>query len=176
MAAFTLPCSGLTCSLSFGLPVGETAQLSCTSVPNSHRQLCSPETQLSISPNRWVTGITRLRFLSKASLCCIVQTPTLTCAWKHRETNFYTVFIRDTTSNWLEFFLVLKRAEWEVADWSTDLNLKGCAVIGRGESGQPCYTTPLSIHIMMAAGECIQSDALNVDTLKGAMCNIRSEF
>lgn len=66
----------------------------------------------------------------------------------------------------LEFFLVLKRGEWEVADWSTDLNLKGCAVIGRGESGQLCYTSPLSIHNMTAAGECIQSEALNVDTLK----------
>lgn len=61
-------------------------------------------------------------------------------------------------------FHVLRREEWEVAAWSTDLNLKGCAVIDRGESGQLCYTCPLSIHGMTAAGLCIQSEALNVDT------------
>ncbi len=98
----------LTCSFSFGLTVGETAPLSHTSVPNSHCQTDSSETQLSISPNRWVTGITRLRFLSKALLCCIVKTPTLTCAWKHGATNFYTLFIRDATSNWQGVFPAIK--------------------------------------------------------------------
>lgn len=158
----------------FGLPVRQTAQLSHTSVPNSHSRTHTPGTQLSIPPNRLVTGITRLMFPSKALLCCIVKTPTVTCAWKHKRTDFYTLFIRDATGNWLGIFscpfLVLKRGEREVADWSTDLNLKGCAVIRRGESGQLCYTRSLSIHRMTAAEECIQSEVLNVDTLK---CSVR---
>jgi len=61
----------------------------------------SPETQLSILPNRFVTGITRLRFLSKVLLCWGEKTPVLTCAWKHRRKTFYTLFIRDSTNNWL---------------------------------------------------------------------------
>lgn len=66
-----------------------------------------------------------------------------------------------------EFFPpVLKRGDWEVADWSADLNLKGCAVRGRGEPGQLCYTSPLSIYNAAVAGEGIQSEALNVDILK----------
>lgn len=65
----------------------------------------------------------------------------------------------------LEFFLVLKEEEWGVADWSTDLNLKGCAVIYSGESGQLCYTNPVSIHNEPVAGECIQSEVLGVNTL-----------
>lgn len=112
--------------------------------------------------------MTQLRFLSKAFCCCIVKTATLTCAWRHRKENFYTLFIRGVTNNWLGVFpvpfLILKREEWEVAGWSTDLNLKGCAVIGRGESGQLYNSSLLSIHDMTAAGECIQSEALNVDT------------
>lgn len=39
-------------------------------------------------------------------------------------------------------------------------------VIGRGESGQLCCTSPLSIYNATVAGECIQSEALNVDTPK----------
>lgn len=161
MAAPTPPSSGLTCSLS--VPVGEAT------LPQIHTvRPTSPETQLSITPNRLVTGIARLRFLNKALFCCIVKTPTLTCARRHRRKNFYTLFIRDATNNWLRvfsyLFVAVKRREWELCGWSTDLNLKGCAVIGRGESGQLYYTSPLSIHNMTSAGECIQSEALNVDT------------
>lgn len=102
-----------------------------TRVPNSLRPTSSAGTRLSISPNRWVTGIARLRLLSEPALCCIVRTPTVTRAWKHRETKFYTLFIRDATvGNRLGVFFsppILKREDWEVADWSTDLGLKGCA-------------------------------------------------
>lgn len=61
-------------------------------------------------------------------------------------------------------YSVLKRGEGEVAGQSTDLNLKGCAGIGWGEFGQPCYSGPLSANNTTASGECIQSEALNVDT------------
>ena len=94
---------------------GSTAPL-CSSAPNSHSRTHSPETQLSISPNRLVSGIARLRFLNKALFCCIVKTPTLTCARRHRGKNFYTLFIRDATNNWLRVFpisLWLQREESE---------------------------------------------------------------
>lgn len=147
-------------------PVGSTAP-SHSSVRNPYIQTHSPETRLSIPPNRLVTGIARLRSVSEALFRCNVKTPTLTCAWRHRRKNFYTLFIRDATNNWLRVFfslcVVAKRKEWEVAGRSADLNLQGCAVIGRGESGQLYYTCPLSIHNMTSAGEWIQSEALNVD-------------
>lgn len=92
-------------SLWFSSGRGSTASLhSC--VPNSHRQTPSPETQLSISPNRLVTGITRLRSLSRVLLGCIVETSALTCAWRHLRKNFYTLFIRGATNNWLGVFPV----------------------------------------------------------------------
>lgn len=59
-----------------------------TRVPNSLHPTSSAGTRLSISPNRWVTGTARLRLLSEPVLCCIAQTPTVTRAWKHRETKF----------------------------------------------------------------------------------------
>lgn len=80
--------------------------------------------------------------------------------------------MRGVTNNCLGVVLVLspvwKREDWEVAGWSTDLNLKGCSVIGRGESGQLYCSSLLSIRDMTAVGECIQSEALNVDAPTGA--------
>lgn len=156
--SFFLSFFGLTCSISLSY-LWELLHIFLPLICSS-----PPETQLSISPNRLVTGITRLRFLSNALLCCIVQTPTLTRVWRHRKKNFYTLFIRGATTNWLGvcFFspvplLVLKSGEWKVAGWSADLNLKGCAVISRGEPGQLCYASPLSTSITwMMAGKCIE--------------------
>lgn len=42
------------------------------------------------------------------------------------------------------------------SDWCADLNLKACAVAGRGRSGQPCSTSLLSIRDVTSAGEGLE--------------------
>lgn len=105
MAVSTPPSSGV--QPRFDLPAGEGAQHPAAHLSQIHSARPSPLIPTQHNKNRFVTGITCLGFLSKTFHCSIVKTPVLTLAKSHRKKNFYTLFIRDSTNNWLR--------EWKVA-------------------------------------------------------------
>lgn len=166
ITTFTRPFSELTYNLSLVSPVEETA-LAFADIRPKFTQPDLLPWHPALHITKWMGHWNyRLRFLSDASLCSIVQTPRVTCVWRHRGHNFlHSVHQKCYSSIGLESPLPASK-ERRRRSWCTDLNLKGFAVVPEVSLVNCASTSPLSIHNMTAPGECIQSEALNVDTLK----------